>query len=78
MRRITVQELVEWTESECGGIIVGFSPEAFNTVCYFLREFAVPTSDPLDQLGAFRSGSYLVVGTRHFRDDVCKAFNLSR
>jgi hypothetical protein len=78
MERITVEELVDWTESEYGGIIVNFSPEAFKTVSYFLREFALPTTDPFDQIGAFRSGRYLVVGTRYFRDDVCKVFNLSR
>ena len=78
MEHLTVETLVDWTESEYGGLIVNFSPQTFQTVCYFLREFAVPTEDPFDQLGAFRSADYLVVGTRHFRDDVCTAFKISR
>jgi hypothetical protein len=78
MEHLTVENLVDWTGSEYGGIIVNFSPQNFQIVCYFLREFAVRTDNPFDQLGAFRSGDYLVVGTRHFRDDVCIAFKLSR
>ena len=78
MESLTVQNLVDWSESEYGGIIVHFSPQTFKTVSYFLREFAVPTDDPFAQLGAFRSGNYLVVGTRTFRDDVSTAFKLSR
>ena len=78
MENLTVENLVDWTKSDYGGIIVNFSPQTFQTVCYFLREFAVPTVDPFDQLGAFRSGDYLVVGTRYFRDGVCTAFKISR
>jgi hypothetical protein len=78
MDSLTLKNLVEWTGSQYGGVIVNFSPKAFQTICYFLREFAVPTDDPFEQLGAFRSGNYLVVGTRAFRDDVWAAFGLSR
>jgi hypothetical protein len=78
MARLTVEDLVEWTGSNYGGLILHFTPQAFQTVCYFLREFAVPTTDPFDEIGAFQSGDFLVVGKRHFRDDVRREFNLSR
>ena len=58
MSRLTVEDLVEWTESEYGGFIVNHSPATFRTVTYFLREFAIPTVDPFAQIGTFQSGEF--------------------
>jgi hypothetical protein len=77
MARLTVDELVEWSASSYGGVIVDFAPDTFCTVVYFLREFAVPTEDPFDELGAFRAGDYIVVGTRDFREDILKGLRPS-
>lgn len=78
MSRLSVQELVDWSHSEYGGLIVPFSPDNYRTVCYFLREFAVPTLDPLEELGAFQFGNYLIVGKSRFRVEVSRAFKLVR
>jgi hypothetical protein len=77
MARLTVDELVEWTESDCGGVIVNYAPQTVQVVKYFLREFAVSTEDPFDELGAFRVGEYLVIGKLGFRDDVVKGLRTS-
>jgi hypothetical protein len=70
VKNITVQEIEEWAQSVVGGIIVQFSPENFKTISYYLREFAVETVNPLDEIGAFRLGNLLVVGKRSFLGSV--------
>jgi hypothetical protein len=77
MPTLTVNELVEWTKSDCGGVIVNHTPQTIQAVKYFLREFAVSTKDPFDELGAFRVGEYLVVGKLGFREDVVKGLRTS-
>lgn len=72
MTHLTTEELVEWCDSKYGGIIIRFSPRSFQTVVYFLREFAVPTPNSLEQLGAFCSQKYIVVGKRWFLEEVIK------
>ena len=74
---LTVEELAVWTGTKYGGDVIGFSDGNFKTVSSFIRNSASPTSDPADELGAFRCGPYLVVGKRWFRDDVCKAWEFS-
>jgi hypothetical protein len=67
---LTVQEIEEWAQSDVGGLIVQFSPENFKTISYYLREFAVETAEPVDEIGAFRMGNLLVVGKRSFLGSV--------
>ena len=77
MTPLSIDDLVNWSDSEYGGLIVDCTPHTLQTVVYFLREFAVPTADPLEQLGAFRTGHYLVIGKRDFREDVIKGLRVS-
>lgn len=77
MQRLSIDDLVDWSEGEYGGLIVYLTPDTFQKVVYFLREFAVPTKDPLEQLGAFCSGDYLVVGKRRFLSEVIKGLHIS-
>lgn len=76
MNTLTLETLVDWSESNSDGLIAGFSHGNFKTVVYFLREFSVPTDDPRDELEGVRLGEFLVVGKRWFVEDVVKGMGI--
>ena len=77
MALLSVDILNEWTESNFGGLLVGFSQENQAVVNYYVHEFGVPTVNPNNQIGAIRCGEYLVVGKKWFREQVWLSFNYS-